>query len=75
MPEEYDPDAILADPESHPIHKMYAAINKDIRDNGAQWSKCANCGNPYKLTEEWSGSEICSKSCETEYITYLMSGE
>ena len=22
----YDPDAILADPESHPIHRRYAGI-------------------------------------------------
>ncbi len=28
----YDPDAILADPAAHPVHKRYAAINVGIRD-------------------------------------------
>lgn len=27
MSTDYDPDAILADPTAHPIHKMYAEIN------------------------------------------------
>jgi hypothetical protein len=67
----YDPDAILADPNAHPIHKAYAAINVGIRDRGEHWSKCANCGNPYQLTEEWSASEICSELCEQEYTRYL----
>lgn len=71
MTDTYDPDAILADPNAHPIHKAYAAINVGIRDRGEHWSKCANCGNPYQLTEEWSTSEICSELCERDYISYL----
>ena len=30
----YDPDAILADPNAHPVHKLYAEINVGIRDRG-----------------------------------------
>lgn len=71
MADTYDPDAILADPNAHPIHKAYAAINVGIRDRGEHWSKCANCGNPYQLTEEWSTSEICSELCERDYLSYL----
>lgn len=71
---EYDPDAILADPDAHPIHKVYAAINVGIRDRGERWAKCANCGQPYQLTEAWSGEDICSTSCERGYIAYLNRG-
>lgn len=71
MSDTYDPDAILADPNAHPIHKAYAEINVGIRDRGEHWSKCANCGNPYQLTEEWSTSEICSELCELDYLRYL----
>lgn len=66
----YDPEAILADPNSHPIHRMYAQINIDVRDNGTPWSKCANCGQPYVITE-MTGSTICSDKCEREYTAYL----
>lgn len=71
MSEPYDPDAILADPEAHPIHKMYAEINIGIRDRGERWSKCPNCGQPYQLTEEWSNDSICSDRCAAEYVAYL----
>lgn len=68
----YDPDAILADPDAHPIHLMYAMINIGIRDRGERWAKCANCGEPYQLTEEWSGDTVCSERCGREYTNYLM---
>jgi hypothetical protein len=74
MPETYDPDAILADPDASPIHKMYAAINIGIRDRDERWSKCANCGQPYQLTEEWDTEEICSKGCWDSYRIYVESG-
>lgn len=67
----YDPDAILADPNAHPIHKVYAAINIGIRDRGEQWSKCANCGNPYQITEEWTDTTVCSQVCFDSYMEYL----
>ena len=71
MPEQYDPDAILTDPSSHPIHKQYAAINIGIRDKGERWAKCANCGNPYQLTEEWGNETICSEECGDQFTAYL----
>jgi hypothetical protein len=69
---EYDPDAILADPDALPIHKAYALINIGIRDRGEEWSKCPNCGVPYQLTEEWSNPSICSDHCANAYTAYLM---
>lgn len=71
MRETYDPDAILADPEAHPVHAMYAAINVDIRDNGARWRKCANCGEPYRLTAEWSSETVCGDVCADEFHASL----
>lgn len=71
---DYDPDAILADPDAHPIHKVYAAINIGIRDRGEHWSKCANCGDPYQLTEEWGDSTVCSERCYSAFASWLMGG-
>lgn len=71
MSDNYDPDAILADPTSHPIHKMYAEINIGIRDRGEHWSKCANCGEPYQLTESWSQGTVCSESCFSDFAASL----
>lgn len=73
--EPYDPDAIVADPHAHPIQRMYAAINVGIRDRGEQWSKCANCGDPYQITEAWSALESVSKSCHRSYVNYLNNQE
>jgi hypothetical protein len=67
----YDPDEILADPTAHPIHKVYAMINIGIRDRGERWSKCANCGDPFMLTEQWTDETVCSQSCFTDYVSYL----
>lgn len=67
----YDPDEILADPDAHPVHKVYASINIGIRDRGEHWSKCANCGVPYQLTERWGNSTVCSQSCEGEFAASL----
>lgn len=70
MTYKYDPDAILADPDAHPTHKMYAAINKDVRDNGTPWAKCADCGDPYVVSAEGS-TMFCSDACEAAYGDYL----
>ena len=86
MSDTYNPDEILADPNAHPKHVMYAHINKGIRDNGEQWAKCANCGQPYQLvgpladaafenTGYQPGDMVCSPLCEKEYNNYLMSGD
>lgn len=69
---DYDPDIILADPDAHPIHKVYAAINIGIRDRGERWAKCPNCGDPYQLTEQWDDTTVCSERCGQEYAAYVM---
>lgn len=71
MPDDYDPDAILTDPGAHPLHKVYAAINIRIRDHGEHWAKCANCGLPYQLTEQWSETTVCSERCYREFAASL----
>ena len=71
---DYDPDAILADPNSHPKHVAYAEINIGIRDRGERWAKCANCGDPYQLTEAWSDSTTCSDECDAEFAASILGG-
>ena len=53
----YDPDAVLANPDAHPVHKRYAAINVGVRDRGEL----------YQLTEAWGSGMFCSAACETAY--------
>ena len=72
MTEKYDPDAILADPDAHPKHKAYAAINIGIRDRGERWAKCANCGDPYRLGPDWESDTVCSETCARQFTAYLM---
>lgn len=67
----YDPDAILADPNAHPIHKRYAEINIGVRDRGERWAKCANCGQPYQLTQAWSDGTVCSEGCFAAFSASL----
>lgn len=69
----YDPDAILADPDAHPIHKTYAEVNIRIRDLGEHWAKCANCGDLYRYdTPEWYDSTVCSSSCHAAFVASLV---
>ena len=70
----YDPDAILADPQAHPIHKRYAEINAGIRDRGERWSKCANCGDPYQLGPGWHDRTICSPDCDRQLLEDITGG-
>lgn len=60
----YNPDAVLADPLSHPVHVKYAEINIGIRDRGERWTKCLECGDPYQLTEQWTDGYACSTLCQ-----------
>ena len=62
----YDPDAILAAPNAHPVYKLYAEINVGIRDRGEQWAKCLNCGDPYQITEQWQDGTFCCDECGAE---------
>ena len=71
MTDTYNPYAILADPEAHPIHKDYARINIGIRDRGERWAKCLNCGSPYQITKEWTNETVCSDACGDEFDDYL----
>ena len=74
-PNGYDPDAILADPNAHPIHKRYAEINIGVRDRGERWSKCVNCGEPFRYDQEPAVSiELCSERCADAYDAYLREG-
>lgn len=74
MADEYNPEAILADPTAPPVHKAYALINIGIRDRGEVWEKCANCGDPYMHTEEWSASTVCSEECFSQFSASLSEG-
>jgi hypothetical protein len=67
----HDPEAILADPQAPEIHRRIAEINIGIRDRGENWSRCANCGDQYQLTEEWGNGTVCSEACDEEYRRYL----
>lgn len=72
---DYDPDAILADPDAPPEHKKFAVINIGIRDRGEVWAMCPNCGEPYRLTEFWANPTVCSDRCAREFTAYLMNPE
>jgi hypothetical protein len=50
---------------------MYASINIGIRDRGEAWAKCANCGQPYQLTDEWSDSTVCSDRCFDSFLASM----
>lgn len=69
---EYDPDAVLADPHAHPIHRRIAEINIRVRDHGERWSKCANCGQPYQITEQWTTDTVCSNTCDDEFTRSIL---
>ena len=72
---EYDQEAILADQNAHPIHKHYARINIGVRDRGEKWSKCHNCGDPYRSEQnEYNMKYIsmcCSRGCMREFTDDL----
>lgn len=72
--DDYDPDAILADPGAHPLHRMYAEINVRVRDRGERWAKCPNCGDPYQITPEWTSDTVCSERCGDEFAASLNEG-
>lgn len=69
--QKYDPEAILADSDSHFKHKETAAINIRVRDHGEQWQRCANCGQAYPLEEEWQDITVCSRICWQAYLRYI----
>jgi hypothetical protein len=52
------------------LHRAYAAINRQAREEGTAWSKCANCGSPY-IVREGGNMTTCSEKCSKDYIAYL----
>ena len=75
---ERTPEEILADPNSHPIHMMYARINIGVRDRGEQWFMCANCGVPYMLNafpeDDWADTTVCSNICFKAFLRSMNEG-
>lgn len=57
--ERYDPQT------QYRVHVAYEIVNEQVAA-GIAWSKCANCGSPFK-----GSSEICSLTCADEYSRYL----
>lgn len=59
---DYDPLAILANPESAPEHELIALVNLRIAMHPDEaWGKCANCGNIYRLPNALA--DACSDEC------------
>ncbi len=56
----------------HPLHLAYAMLNADAFMNGTLWSKCPNCGDPYKTSDEGADTTLCSQKCREDYTFYLM---
>lgn len=54
-------------------HAAYEEINRQVAA-GRPWAKCANCGNPYPLREDWNSGTVCSQKCADEYTEYLTTG-
>lgn len=52
-------------------HVAYREMNRQIAEEGRQWCKCANCGNPYPLSDEWGDMTVCSSGCWADYASYL----
>lgn len=63
-PADYDPLAILADPEAEPEHELTALVNLRIAMHPEEsWDKCANCGLIYRQ----GSSTVCSDECWQAY--------
>ena len=60
---DHNPEEILNNPNAPFEHRLYASINIGVRDRGEKWSKCLNCGNPFRNE---LGDVVCSIECETE---------
>lgn len=51
-------------------HLAYEEINRQV-ENGRNWSKCPNCGEPYPLDQEGASMDFCSEGCYIAYVNYL----
>lgn len=52
------------------LHTAYDIVNAQVKQ-GILWSKCANCGSPYKIKEDWANDTVCSEVCQSEYDNYV----
>lgn len=53
------------------LHLAYELINQAVALRGEHWSKCMNCGSPYrhqaKTEDRWTDDSICSQECLDEF--------
>lgn len=49
------------------LHIAYELVNEEAK-RGTQWSKCTNCGSPFK-----GHGETCSDKCYDDYVAYISS--
>lgn len=56
--------------EGYVLHTAYDIVNEQVKQ-GIVWSKCANCGSPYKQTEDWTNNIVCSYACHQAYVDYI----
>lgn len=73
------PDSVVIEPNGTTVTSytvdLKALGNELIKEDieqGGRWSKCANCGDPYPLTEDWTSETVCSNECSSSYADYLM---
>jgi hypothetical protein len=60
--------ARLVNDGSEPVlHTAYRLVNEDVA-NGSHWSKCMNCGSPFK-----GSGEFCSNGCGAEFYEDMKS--
>jgi hypothetical protein len=66
----------------NPRELAHRLMAEDARENGTQYFKCANCGQPYVLgrmgdpdAEDWQDTTVCSPRCFSAYLAYLNNPE
>ena len=70
---DYDPLAILANPESAPVHELIALVNLRVAMHpDEQWSKCANCGHVFLV--RFGDGTVCSAECWDAYKDCIATG-
>jgi len=52
------------------IHIATALVNEEAVA-GIPWTKCMNCGSPFKIVLPWTDATLCSEACRQEYLNYL----
>lgn len=59
--------------EPYLMHVAIAMVNTQVEYHGIPWTKCMDCGCPYRLDLPVAGrtSEFCSEECYDAYTDYL----